>query len=103
MKIINCNTFDRVLVLVKKGDTLQEIAQCYNTHTHNIIRNNPNIELYEGEMVIIVRNNKKTHIVKPMQSLKSIALQHQTTVDNLIKINNLKSTRLFVGQMLMLE
>lgn len=100
MKIINCNTFNNVLVQVHKGDTIEGIAQTYNTNTHNILRNNPSIDLYEGEVVKIVRNTKNMHVVKPMESLNSIAVKYNTTTDKLIKINNLKSTRLFVGQMI---
>ena len=103
MEIINCNTFNKVLVQVKRGDSVQSIANEYNVTTNNIIRNNPNIELYEGEVVKIVRNTKKTHIVKPMQTLDLIAKECGTTVEKLISINNLKSTRLFVGQILNLE
>ena len=102
MEIINCNTFNKVLVQVKKGDTIQRIAQAYNVNTDSIIRNNPNIELYEGEIVKIIRHNN-THIVKPMQTLDLIAKLHGVTTDKLVKINNLKSTRLFVGQILNLE
>lgn len=103
MEIINCNTFSKVLVQVKRGDSIQSIANEYNVNTNNIIRNNPNIELYEGEVVKIVRNNQNTHIVKPMQTLDLIAKEYDTTIEKLTSINNLKSTRLFVGQMLNLE
>ena len=103
MEIINCNTFDKILVRVQRGDTMQSIAQTYNTNVCNILRNNPNIDLYEGEMVKIVRNNKNTHIVKPMETLELIANQYDITVDKLVKINNLKSNRLFIGQMLQIE
>ena len=100
MEIINCNTFNNVLVQVQKGDTIQSIAQNYNTDINSILRNNPSIDLYEGEVVKIVRNTKKIHVVKPIETLNSIAMKYNTTTDKLIKINNLKSTRLFVGQMI---
>ena len=103
MKIINCNTFNNVLVQVQKGDTIQGIAQTYNTNTHNILRNNPSIDLYEGEVVKIVRNTKNMHVVKPMETLNLIANRYNTTSDKLVKINNLQSTRLFIGQMLQIE
>ena len=103
MEIINCNTYNKILVQVKRDDTLQSIAQNYNVKLDNIIRNNPSIELYEGEVVKIVRTAFKTHIVKPMQTLDLIAKEYGTTAENLVKINNLKSARLFVGQMLRLD
>ena len=103
MEIINCNTFNNILVQVHKGDTMQSIAQTYNTNICNILRNNQSIDLYEGEVIKIIRNHKKTHIVKPMETLNSIANRYNTTSDKLVKINNLQSTRLFIGQMLQIE
>lgn len=103
MEIINCNTFDKILVRVQRGDTMQGIAQTYNTNICNILRNNPSIDLYEGEVVKINRSTKKTHVVKPMETLNSIAMKYETTTTQLIKINQLNSTRLFVGQMIQVE
>ena len=103
MEIVNCNSFNMVLVQVQKGDTLQSIAQNYNANVDSILRNNHNIDLYEGEVVKIVRNHKKTHVVKPMETLNLIANRYSTTTEQLVKINNLKSTRLFVGQIIQVE
>ena len=100
MEIINCNAFNRVVVQVQKGDTLQSLANRYSADVYNIVRNNSNIELYEGEIIKIIRDSKRTHVVKPMQTLEDVAGIYSTTTDRLIDINKLQSKRLFVGQIL---
>ena len=65
-----------------------------------VVRNNPNTDLYVGEVVKIVNNHVFVHVVKPMENLQTIASNYETTVDKLVKINGLKSTRIFVGQRL---
>ena len=66
----------------------------------NIIRNNPNIDLYEGEIVKIMNKTGNYHIVKPLETLNTIAQKYGTTIEELIKVNNLNSKRLFIGQSL---
>ena len=40
------------------------------------------------------------YIVKPLDTLKDVALKFKTTPEKIIKNNNLSSDRLFIGQML---
>ena len=102
MELINCNTAQIVYVQVEKGDNLDIIAHKFNVDVHNITRNNPNIDLYEGEIVKINRNSRAYHIVKPMETLPTIASKYNTSIDELISVNNLVSKRLFVGQNLII-
>lgn len=103
MKLINCNDAKEVLYCVQKNDTLNKITQYYNIDINNIIRNNPNIDLYEGEVVKIVQQSRLQHIVKPMETLTTIAQKYNLDVDELIKCNNLTSKRLFIGQALSID
>ena len=98
MKLTNCNTADYFFVQIKNNQTLQDILTIYNTTLNNVIRNNPNIELYEGEIIKILNKTFQTHIVKPMETITSICEKYNIDVDYLIKINNLTSKRLFIGQ-----
>ena len=100
MEIIDCNQTSNVLYQVKQGDSLGTIANNFDVKVNNIVRNNYNIELYDGEIVKIMRNTNIIHIVKPMETLYSIAVKYKTNVDDLIKINGLTSKRLFIGQQL---
>lgn len=100
MKLDDCNKGDFVWVQIKMGDTLNSILQQYSTNVNNIIRNNPNIDLYEGEIVKIMNKTGNYHIVKPLETLHTIAQKYGTTIEELIKLNNLNSKRLFIGQSL---
>lgn len=66
--------------------------------------NNTNLSI--GQKLKIPSNNSDesltTYIVKSGDSLWSIAQKYNTTVDDIIKVNNLKSTLLSIGQTLLI-
>ena len=103
MKLINCNDSEIFLYQVQKDETLSTILHQYSATTNTLIRNNPNIELYEGEIIKVVLKKHMQHIVKPMETLSIIAEKYNVDIDMLIKRNNLTSKRLFVGQMLTID
>ena len=103
MKLRNCNNGDYIWLQVQNNQTLQEIAMLYGVDKRNIIRNNPNIELYEGEVVKIVRKTANFHTVKPMETVNSICEKYNLKVEDLIRLNNLNSKRLFIGQSLKIQ
>lgn len=70
----------------------------FNTCKENILRNNDGIKLYKGEWVKIKINNYQTHIVKPTETLEIIAEIYNVDKDKIIKDNELKSNKLFIGQ-----
>lgn len=88
---------------VKDGENLITIMQKFNLPAGSIIRNNQNIDFYEGEVVKLVYQTNQTHIVKPMENLANIAQKYDTTVDRLIELNDLRTTRLFIGQSLVVK
>ena len=90
-------------VQIKQGQNLSTIMQQYSIPANAIIRNNANIDFYEGEVVKIIHKSNRCHIVKPMENLSTIAKKYNTSIEQLIKINNLKSSRLFIGQNLIIE
>lgn len=103
MNLIDCNTQEVVLYQVKNGDSISSICIQFNANKNNIIRNNSLVDLYEGEVIKIVRKTNITHIVKPMETLSIIAQKYNVDVDEIIKTNNLSTKRLFVGQSLMIK
>ncbi len=94
MEISICNEFFYRLA----GETEQELYSKFNTCKENVFRNNPNIPLYEGEWVKIKVNNYLTHIVKPLQTITSVANIHKVKEADVIKWNDLKTSKLFIGQ-----
>ncbi len=88
---------------LKVGEDLIAISNKFNISPNKIIRNNPNVDFYEGEVVKLIYESNKTHIVTPTENLASIAQKYNTSIETLIKINNLNSTRLFIGQQLIIN
>ena len=93
---------------VQKGDTLYQIAKKYNTtidelkKINNLINNNLSI----GQKITIPNQNNKTnknyitYIVQKGDTLYQIAKKYQTTIEELKKINNLKTNNLNIGDIL---
>ena len=100
---------DYTIYTVKKGDTLYGIANKYNTTVDKIIEYNnlPSTVLTAGQQILIpnvyTENNQyDTYIVEKGDSLYKIANEFNTTVAELMKINNLSSNLLSIGQKLLI-
>ena len=105
--------------IVKSGDTLSAIAQRFDTTVSELVElndiSNPNL-IYPGEVLKIPTisndNSKsasskqylKTYIVRSGDTLWGIARLFNTTVDNLVRINNISNPNLiYPGQVLKIE
>ena len=99
------DTSDYIIYTVVKGDTLSSIAKRYNTTVSELARLN-NIEnvnlIYIGQRLKIPKNtNYITYTVVRGDTLWNIARRYNTTVDTLVKLNNIKNPNLiYVGQKL---
>ena len=95
---------------VKQGDTLYGISNQYGVSVDDIIKLNnlKSTNLSIGQILKIPNvsgtnpDNTFTYIVKKGDSLYSIANIYDTNVNALIKLNNLKSTNLSIGQSLLI-
>lgn len=96
---------------VKKGDTLSAIAKKYGTTVNNLVKinniKNPNL-IYPGQKIKINSNivSKKSTIytVKKGDNLSNIAKKHNTTVNKLVKLNNIKNPNLiYPGQKIKID
>ena len=93
---------------VKRGDTLYGISNQFGVSVADLISlNNVNPSNLQIGTVLKIPiasgvnpDNTFIYTVKKGDSLYSIARIYNTTVDDLIKINNLKSTNLSIGQKL---
>ena len=65
---------------VQDDDTITNICQKFNTCKENITRNNPTLNLYAGEWILIKGNEFKTHYVKPMETIFDISIKYNTTL-----------------------
>ena len=101
--IIPCNVY-----VVKAGDTLRAIAYKYSTTVSMLAKvnniTNPNL-IYVGESIVISSNySKSTYVVKYGDTLSEIALDFNTTVNNLVKLNNIQNPNLiYTGQILRIK
>lgn len=95
--------------IVKKGDSLWNIAKQYGTSIsilkslNNLISNNLSV----GQIIKLPTNNQvnskpntTTYIVKAGDSLYQIAIKYNTTVDAIKSANNLNNNNLSIGQKL---
>ena len=100
---------DQDTYTVKKGDTLYSISKKQNIPIDTIIKLNnltsSNLEI--GQQLKLKRDsnnssNKNQYIVQRGDTLYSLALKYNTTVDKLRKLNNLNTNTLTIGQILVL-
>ena len=86
--------------IVKKGDTLWDIAYLYNTNIETLkkLNNLSSDKIIVGQVLKIP--SSFIYTVKKGDSLWKIAKEYNTTISNLTKLNNLKDTNLQIGQKL---
>ena len=92
--------------VVKKGETLYNIAQKYNTTVDELKRLNqlPSNLLSIGQVVQIPNTEQTvTYTVKSGDSLYNISQRYNTTVDEIKRKNNLTSNLLNIGQVLIIK
>lgn len=104
LKIPNIEENNLINYIVKKGDTLYKIANEYNTTVNQIMTlNNLSSNLLSiGQQIFIPQTdvNMEEYIVKSGDTLYKLAKQFSTTVSDLMKLNNLATTNLDIGQVL---
>ena len=97
---------------VKSGDTLYSIAKKYNISVNELkeLNNLKNNNIIVGQVLKIKSNipseevtGKNYYIVKSGDTLYSIAKKYNTTVDEIKKLNNLKSNNLSIGMELKIK
>lgn len=92
---------------VKKGDTLYSIANMYGLTVNELkkLNNLTSDNLSIGQSLIIEKlpspsTDVNTYVVKSGDTLYSIAKKYNTTVSNLMTLNNLTSSNLSLNQVL---
>ncbi len=104
--IINLNNY--IIYKVKKGDTLYSIARTYNTtvleikNLNNLTSDNLSIDmnLKIPNPSDNTRPNYTNYVVKKGDTLYSIARTYNTTVLDIMALNNLNSSSLQIGEVL---
>ena len=93
--------------IVKKGDTLWSIAKKYGVSVDNLKKANglTTSSLSIGQVLqipleVVKNNNDNFYVVKSGDTLYKIAMDNNTTVSELINLNNLTTTSLSINQVL---
>lgn len=95
--------------IVKSGDTLYKIANAYDLSVADLINANnlTSNTLQIGQKLIIPTTNQEepmtsyqNYTITKGDNLYAIAREYNTTVDNLMEINNLKTNLLSIGQVI---
>lgn len=89
---------------IKKGDTLSQIAERFNTTVNKLASINnikdPNI-IYPGRVLKLSGNDTRYYTVKAGDNLTKIAKLYNTTINKLAKDNGIKDVnKIYVGQKL---
>lgn len=83
---------------IQPGDTLNAIARRFNTTVDELVRlnniANPNLIYAGNKLKIKGTTDNKEYVVKPGDTLSAIAKRFETTVDKLVKDNNIKNPNL---------
>lgn len=85
---------------IQKGDDFNMLFEKFNVTKENVLRNNDGIDLYPGEWVKITQNDYISHIVIPTETLEIVAKKYGISAEKIYGDNNLKSSKLFIGQLL---
>ncbi len=99
--------FDNNIYTVQKGDSLRAIAKKFNISVDELINANNlnNLTIYVGQTLNIPngQNFNTIYTVQKGDTLWSISRMYNTTVDDIIKNNNLTSTILSPGQQIFIQ
>ena len=93
MKVKVCDEFYFIIT-----NNEQNIYELLNTSNENILRNNNEIKIYEGEWIKVKVNKFITHHVKPMQTIEDVAKIYNLTTEKIVQDNQLSTNKLFIGQ-----
>ena len=88
-----------IVTRIQPNQTKQMVCNTYKCALTDLEYN----EWRAGAWLCIKKNNKHIHIVRPLETLKTIAKKHNVSVEYLASINQLKNNCVFIGQQLLLD
>jgi len=86
---------------VKIGETLEDIAKKYTTTTQILMQVNNIKSVAEGDRVYIPHQNTAIYVVKPLDTINSIAQKFNVSVEY-IREKNCGIERCFIGQQIVI-
>ena len=109
----NKPVLDTISIIIKRGDTLSELALKYNTTVVELVNlnniQNPNLIFAGNTLIVPVEKQQENqsveyYIVKPGDTLNKLALRFGTSVNQIARDNGIRNVNLiFVGQRLLIR
>ena len=93
------NYFDKEIYCVNKDVNIKNFISENKINMLNI--KSENSSLKKGDLVFIENCNYIVHIVRPGETLNSIAKKYNTTIEDIIKNNKIKNV--FIGQQVVIR
>lgn len=108
--VVQAPAADPVVHLVQRGDTLATIAQHYGTTVQALMNLNhlTSTTIFVGQRLVILAEQlpgdgiDTRYKVQPGDTLAALAVRFNTTVRSIMNANRLRSTTIFVGQILIM-
>ena len=85
---------------VKHNETIKSIAKLYNNTESTLKQVNRVNEVEEGDVLLIRQKNQASYVVKPLDTLNSIAIKFGVSINHLKEVNNIEAV--FIGQQLII-
>lgn len=104
-KVVESGKDPHINYVIKKGDTLYNIAKRYNVTPQELMDyNNLSSSLLNIGNTILIPQTKQliNYFVRTNDTLQSIAQRFNTTIDEIMKLNNLNTTDVNIGQLLLI-
>ena len=104
-KVVESGKDPHINYVIKKGDTLYNIAKRYNVTPQELMDyNNLSSSLLNIGNTILIPQTKQliNYFVRTNDTLQSIAQRFNTTIDEIMKVNNLNTTDVNIGQLLLI-
>lgn len=104
IEVLESKKQQNLLYSCKAEDTLDTIANKFGITTAEILRANPLFSsVYEGCMLYLKDIGKTRVTVAPLQTLEDVAKDNNVSVEAIMKTNNLRSRKVFVGMQLLID
>jgi LysM repeat protein len=100
IKVITNANNKNLVHKVLEGETIQSIAKLYNQTRDCLTKVNNIKSVEEGDRLIIPQKNTAIYVVKPLDTIAKIAKKFNVTEEEIINNNN--SSKIFIGQVLII-
>ena len=99
VEFLNDKKIEDIIYFVKANDTLSSIADKFCVKKEDLAFDN-DIKLSEkiedGDIIWIRKRNTAIHIVKPLETIETIAKKYNVTIAHIKQLNNVDTV--FIGQ-----